>query len=90
MIFAKGFNRKGIEEQKFYIHMTTLDHTEIWDRVYFRDYLIDNPNVAKAYEELKINLAKKYSKDRRSFQKGKTDFVLSITKKAKEESVKLN
>lgn len=83
MIFAKGFSRDGKENQKFFAHMTPNTHYQIWDRIYFRDYLRAHDAVAKEYEQLKITLASKYAKDKRSFQKGKTDFVTKITKLAK-------
>lgn len=85
MIFAKGFNREGKKEQKYFVHITPKSHKELWDRVFFRDYLKQYPDVAKEYETLKIDLASKFSRNKRSFQQGKTEFVTKITEQAKKE-----
>jgi len=90
MIFAKGFNREGKTEQKYFAHMTPKSHTEIWDRIFFKDYLREHSEIAKEYENLKIELASKFSKDKRNFQKGKTDFVMRVTKIAKEKYTALS
>src|SRR5262245_9176209 len=37
-----------------HIHMVEADFTEHWDRLLFRDYLIEHPLVAKDYECLKL------------------------------------
>ncbi len=87
MIFAKGFNREGKKEQQYYVHMTPKSHTELWDRIFFRDYLREHPEVAKNYENLKLDLVSKYSKDRRSFTKGKAAFVKEITELAKNGAI---
>ncbi len=85
MIFAKGFNREGKKEQQYFVHMTPKSHTELWDRIFFRDYLKQHPNIAKEYENLKKDLTAKFSKNRRSFRQGKTDFVMRVTALAKEK-----
>lgn len=90
MIFAKGFNRKGKKEQKYFVHMTPKNHSEMWDRIHFRDYLIKHIEVAKEYENLKLELSSKFSKDKRSFTKGKTEFVTRFTELAKKRNKKLN
>jgi GrpB-like predicted nucleotidyltransferase (UPF0157 family) len=47
-----------------YLHLAKRDQGD-WKRyVAFRDYLVQNPNIAKEYETLKIELAKKYTNDR--------------------------
>ncbi|UZO79278.1 GrpB family protein [Aquimarina sp. ERC-38] len=86
MIFAKGFCRDGKNSQKFFVHMTPKTHSQIWDRIYFRDYLRKNEKIAREYEDLKLRLASRFSKDKRSFQKGKTDFVIKVTELAKQNN----
>ena len=39
MIFVKGFHTDGKKSQKFFAHMKIGNHPELWDRIYFRDYL---------------------------------------------------
>lgn len=52
--------------------------------LYFRDYLLDYPKIAKEYEELKLKLWKTYEHNRDEYTKAKTDFVTRYTEKAKE------
>lgn len=74
MSFGKGYNLNGEKEQIFHIHMCTKENV-MCKQLQFRDYLIDNPERAKAYETLKIALASKYKNDRGSYILSKTDFV---------------
>ena len=53
------------------------------DELYFRDYLIEHPNVAKEYEELKLDLWKKHVRNRDAYTNAKTEFVKKYTEKAK-------
>lgn len=66
-----------------HIHMVEKDF-EHWDKLYFRDYLITNPKRAEEYAKLKKSLSKKYSNDRIKYTNKKTDFILKLTKEAKE------
>lgn len=65
-----------------HIHMVEKN-SELWDRLYFRDYIIENPNIAKDYAELKLRESKKYNKDRISYTKAKSEFISKITVEAK-------
>ena len=51
--------------------------------LYFRDYLIEHSDVAKEYEDLKLNLWKKYEHNRDAYTNAKTEFVKKYTEKAK-------
>jgi GrpB-like predicted nucleotidyltransferase (UPF0157 family) len=73
-------NSKG--KRTHHIHMVEAD-SELWDRLYFRDYLRQFPNEAKRYDKLKRSLSEKYPNDRVKYTKEKSDFILSVTKKAK-------
>lgn len=75
-------NKKG--ERTHHIHMVEKN-SELWDRIYFRDYLKSHPKIAKQYGDLKVELANKYPSDRVTYTNKKTDFIISITNKAKEE-----
>lgn len=44
----------------------------------FRDYLRANPESARAYEELKRNLAKQFGHDREKYNLGKNEFVNKV------------
>ncbi len=56
--------------------------SELWDRLYFRDYLRDFPDEARRYDELKISLASKFPANRAEYTKQKTELVVSLTEKA--------
>jgi GrpB-like predicted nucleotidyltransferase (UPF0157 family) len=66
-----------------HIHMVEATFDEHWDRLLFRDYLIDHPDVAKEYEELKVRLASAFPLDRVAYTQGKTEFAVRTTNKAK-------
>ena len=82
MSFNKGYTENGFAERVFHLHLRYEgDH----DELYFRDYLITNPDVAKEYEKLKLGLWKQYEHDRDGYTERKTDFVKMYTKLAKEK-----
>jgi len=56
---------------------------EHWDRLLFRDYLIEHPEVAKEYGVLKLKFSQVHQNDRVAYTKAKTDFVVRITEIAK-------
>lgn len=66
-----------------HIHVVEPDFVEHWDRLLFRDYLIDHPAVAREYQGLKLLLASAYPNDRVAYTRGKTEFVVRVTKQAK-------
>jgi GrpB-like predicted nucleotidyltransferase (UPF0157 family) len=66
-----------------HIHMIE-DHFEHWDRLFFRDYLLEHPTIAKEYAMLKLTLSQVYQNDRIAYTKAKTDFIVRITEVAKE------
>jgi len=81
-VFFKGYDVNGKRSQTYHIHMGPSSHS-IWDRIYFRDYLIEKPELARQYSLLKTRLAKIYRNDRLAYRQGKTEFVKLITEQAK-------
>ncbi len=79
----KGYSEEGFAEKVFHVH---LRHAGDNDELYFRDYMNENPDLAKAYEELKISLWKKYEHERDAYTEGKTKFVTEKTAEAKEKN----
>lgn len=65
-----------------HIHMVE-HHFEHWERLLFRDYLIEHPDVAKEYQNLKNRLYNAHPHDRIVYTKGKTEFILGVTAMAK-------
>jgi GrpB-like predicted nucleotidyltransferase (UPF0157 family) len=56
---------------------------EHWDRLLFRDYLIEHPDSAKEYETIKVRLAKNFPNDRVTYTQAKTEFIVKVTRLAK-------
>jgi GrpB-like predicted nucleotidyltransferase (UPF0157 family) len=67
-----------------HIHMVEHSFTVHWDRLLFRDYLIEHPQVARDYERLKRQLASDLEHDRVAYTSGKTEFIHKITEFAKQ------
>ena len=80
--YAWFIKRDSKGKRTHHIHMVEED-SELWDRIYFRDYLKEFPQTAERYNKLKIELSKKYSKDRVKYTEGKSEFIIKTTKKAK-------
>ncbi len=67
-----------------HIHMVEKSFREHWERLLFRDYLIEHPEVALQYAEMKTRLASDFSRDRVAYTSGKADFIDKVTKLARE------
>lgn len=76
---------KGIK-----IHLYIVDiNSDYWIcHILFRDHLRANPEVAREYNKLKIELVKKYRYDREAYSKGKAKFIKKVEDKAKKERQK--
>ena len=78
----KGYTEEGFAKKVFHIHLRYHgDH----DEVYFRDYLLENPSVAKEYESLKLGLWERFEYNRDGYTDAKTEFVDKYTKYAKKK-----
>ncbi|MBF4691980.1 GrpB family protein [Fusibacter ferrireducens] len=80
-VFNKGYTKDGFAEKVYHLHMRSAGD---WDELYFRDYLIDHPEVANAYGYLKQDLLSSYKHDREGYTEAKTEFIAHFTKKARE------
>ncbi len=81
--YAWFIKRDAARVRTHHIHMIEKDF-EQWERLLFRDYLIEHPHIAKEYEVLKLRLARDYPNDRVAYTNGKTDYVVRVTQLAKE------
>ena len=86
MMFVKGYTPTGVEEISYHIHMGSSDEDQLWDRIYFRDYLIENPHIVAKYSNLKKMLAIKHKYDREAYTEAKNSFVKKYTEIAKEST----
>ncbi len=80
MSFNRGYTEKGFADRVYHLHVRYAGDN---DELYFRDYLKQNPFVAKEYEELKLGLWKKYEHDRDAYTDAKTSFIRTQTDEAK-------
>src|SRR5262249_16219029 len=81
--FYAWFIKRGPSgERTHHIHMVE-PHFEHWDRLLFRDYLIEYPDAAKEYGTLKWSLVREYPNDRVAYTNGKTEFIERVTETAK-------
>ena len=78
--FNKGYTEKGFAERVFHLHLRYAGDN---DEVYFRDYLMENPDIAQEYEALKLTLWKEFEFNRDGYTNAKTEFVRTYTQKAR-------
>lgn len=78
--FNKGYTEHGFADRVFHLHVRYAgDH----DELYFRDYLLEHPDIADQYEEMKLTLWKKYEHNRDAYTDAKTEFIKKWTAKAR-------
>lgn len=78
--FNKGYTEEGFAEKVFHVHLRYAGDN---DELFFRNYLIEETNIAKEYEKMKLKLWKKFEHDRDGYTNAKTEFVHKYTQKAK-------
>jgi GrpB-like predicted nucleotidyltransferase (UPF0157 family) len=78
--FNKGYTENGFAKKVFHLHLRYWGNN---DEVYFRDYMNDNPKIAKEYEKLKLSLWKLYEHNRDGYTNAKHDFISEHTQIAK-------
>lgn len=78
----KGYTEKGFAKKVFHLHLRYAGDN---DELYFRDYLNENPAVAKEYERLKLSLWKRYEHNRDVYTNAKTSFISEVTANAKKK-----
>ena len=81
--YAWFIKRDAHGNRTHHVHMVEA-HFEHWDRLLFRDYLIEHPDVAHDYGMLKLKLSQAHENDRVAYTEAKTNFVVRVTETAKE------
>jgi len=81
-ISGRRYFVKGMSERTHHVHIYQNGSSEIKRHLLFRDYLIEHPEEAKQYEELKKMLADKYRYDTAGYIDGKDAFIKEIDRKA--------
>ena len=78
---------QGFAEKVFHLHLRYYGDN---DEVYFRDYLNEHAEIAKLYEEMKLNLWKQYEHDRDGYTEAKREFVKKIYRNCETTKKQLN
>ena len=78
--FNKGYTEQGFAERVFHLHLRYWGDN---DELYFRDYLIEYPEIAQEYEQMKLKLWKQFEHDRDGYTHAKAEFVERYTEEAK-------
>ncbi len=80
--FIRGYTKEGFAEKVYHLHLRYAGDN---DELYFRDYLNDNPGIAKEYEQLKFSLWRQYAHNRDAYTEAKTQFVKKHTASARNQ-----
>lgn len=67
--------------RSYHLHLVPYQSQLWFERIKFRDYLIENKPVAQEYAGLKSKLAIKYKEDREAYTQRKSSFIQSVLKK---------
>jgi len=78
-LFVKGSGEKRI----CHLHMVKFDSQAWKNYLLFRDYLRTHKKIAAEYAKLKLELAKKFSGNRKLYTAGKDKFIQKVLKKLK-------
>lgn len=78
--FNRGYTEDGFAKEVYHVHLRYAGDN---DELYFRDYLNEHAQTAKAYEDLKLKLWKLYEHDRDAYTDAKTEFIKKWTAEAK-------
>ncbi len=80
--FHRGYTKDGFAEKVYHLHLRYAGDN---DELYFRDYLNDNPRIAKEYEQLKLRLWHQYEHNRDAYTEAKTAFIKKHTANARNQ-----
>jgi GrpB-like predicted nucleotidyltransferase (UPF0157 family) len=77
------FTKETNAVRSHHVHVCAKGHSEIFDKLAFRDYLRAHGSEAAAYGELKRQIAVQYRFDNIGYMHAKDDFVKSTLAKAR-------
>lgn len=78
--FNKGYTPHGFAQRVFHLHVRRPGDP---DELYFRDYLLEHPDICLAYAALKRDLARRFEYDRDAYTEAKTECVRDVTARAR-------
>jgi GrpB-like predicted nucleotidyltransferase (UPF0157 family) len=71
------------EHPAYHLHLVVAHGWPIKNELLLRDWLIQHPEIAHAYEALKIELAERYAEDMPLYTNGKTSFLRRVINEAR-------
>jgi GrpB-like predicted nucleotidyltransferase (UPF0157 family) len=80
--YVKGYTVNGFDDEVYHLHVR---YPNDYNELYFRDYLRDHLDVCRQYEAVKLSLLKQFKHHRDHYTEGKTQFIESMTKKARSQ-----
>lgn len=80
--YNKGYTKYGFDEKVYHLHVRYADD---WSELYFRDYLIEYPDIAGEYSALKKQLKEKHEHNRDAYTYEKEEFVKKYSEIAKQK-----
>ena len=83
-VISRHYFSKG-EPRTHHIHMYAIDSPDWENQLLFRDYLRAHPDWARAYADLKQEMAQRYSQDREAYMLAKGPFIQEILRLARGE-----
>ena len=86
--YAWFIKRDDRGNRTHHIHMVEADF-EHWDRLLFRDYLIEHPDAVREYGELKTRLSAAHRGDRVAYTAAKGELVQRITETARQRCARI-
>lgn len=75
-VYIKGYNPDGFADRVYHLHVRYYSD---WDELYFRDYLLENRDIAAQYAKLKQSLLIDFEHNRDGYTEAKTDFIKQHT-----------
>ena len=79
----RRFFRRIAADLAYHLHLVVSPTWPLKNELLFRDWLIQHPEVARAYEALKVKLAAKYGDDMPRYTAEKTSFLRATVNDAR-------
>jgi GrpB-like predicted nucleotidyltransferase (UPF0157 family) len=89
-ITGRRYFPKGNENRTHHVHIFQVGNENIKTHLDFKEYLIEHPDDAQKYGELKIKLLKQFPDNHYKYQAAKQAFVNELVKEVKKWALKNN
>jgi GrpB-like predicted nucleotidyltransferase (UPF0157 family) len=87
-ILGRRYFPKGKENRTHHLHIFQIGNENIKNHLDFKEYLIKNPDEAKRYGDIKIELAKQFPENHYKYQAEKQEFVNELVKRVKDWAIR--